>query len=109
MRTLKGTDFNDRSKNSLEAKKALLERFKSRDLLHPLDALLVRAQQQRLRHVRPDPGRQRRRRMHRLDRHREHGGQIGDAMQVRVHRHHPVHGIGQQPREVPRAHHAVGR
>ena len=30
MRTLKGTDFNDRSKNSLEAKKALLERFKSR-------------------------------------------------------------------------------
>ena len=30
MRTLKGTEFSDRSKNSTEAKKALLERFKSR-------------------------------------------------------------------------------
>ena len=30
MRTLKGTEFSDRSKNSTEAKKALLERFKAR-------------------------------------------------------------------------------
>ena len=48
MRTLKGTDFNDRSKNSLEAKKALLERFKSRP---PADDPEVLARQEERRRI----------------------------------------------------------
>ncbi|MBP0494400.1 DUF6481 family protein [Pararoseomonas indoligenes] len=47
MRTLKGTDFNDRSKNSLEAKKALLERFKSRPTAAEDPAVAARQEERR--------------------------------------------------------------
>ncbi|WP_159348029.1 DUF6481 family protein [Roseomonas harenae] len=47
MRTLKGTDFNDRSKNSNEAKKALLERFKARPA--PDDPTVLARQEERRR------------------------------------------------------------
>lgn len=48
MRVLKGTDFNDRSKASLDAKKALLERFKARPPADDPDLLAKQEERRRV-------------------------------------------------------------
>jgi hypothetical protein len=48
MRTLKGTDFNDRTKNSDEAKKALLERFKARPAADDPEVLARQEERRRI-------------------------------------------------------------
>ena len=48
MRSLKGTDFNDRSKNSVEAKKALLQRFMQRPSEDDPEVLARREERRRI-------------------------------------------------------------
>ena len=48
MRVLKGTDFNDRSKASLEAKQALLERFKARPAADDPELLAKQEERRRI-------------------------------------------------------------